>query len=214
MSQDDEDTQSQSETDPELKSPLGIVWGFIKLCWMIIKGLLLISALLVGGVLLVVAGIMGTVGPLLVMEGLKVLSLTDDIALMTDYQILYIIAFVFFFGGIFIAHDIRSVLETIVGNSAAESIAPIFETGGFLLALVGAPVYLIALPLSVYNLGNVLKELFPEYSWYIYVAQMIFVLLVGMALLGDSDYEGSSSSGSQSRDPNYSKTSAWYFFYK
>lgn len=137
-------------------------------------------------------------GPLVVMQTMKMMLLYDP-DVLTDFQQWYITG------------AIASYIGTVIVSSDSEAIS----FTGFIFVFPGVIIWMFAAPWSVFHLGTIGREVFPQHSFAIYSAQVIFVLLLFVMMSsgsGNTTQQNSGGGGSQER--NYSKTAAWYFFYK
>ncbi|WP_138004626.1 hypothetical protein [Halalkalirubrum salinum] len=147
----------------------------------------------------IIVGLSVTIGPLVILQIPKMMG-PDPGGLWTDFQILYILVF----GGF--------IISMIIIDMDIPLLSPLM----MIPAIIGVAGWLISLPISLYFAGDLAKIFFPQYATIIHGLQIVFVLLILALLFGDSDTanQNSGGGGGGSRRWDYSRTAAWWFFYK
>lgn len=135
--------------------------------------------------------------PLLITQAGKFLGENNDPGFLTQIQWVFVLC----------------AVGMIIGYAAMEY-EPHFE---FLLALVGfgsLVVFVIFYFWSIFYFAQVMKVLFPQHSSLLTVAQFALAFLIIADAGWSNPHSGVESNSRRPQNQNYSKTVAWYVYYK
>lgn len=135
--------------------------------------------------------------PLLVAQAGKIVGTSNNPYILTTAQQMFLVC----------------AVAVILGYIALEY-DPYFENFFLLIGILSIPVLGILYGWSILYLGQVMKELFPEHSVLLTVAQFALVFLFIADAAWSNPHSGVESNSRRPQNQNYSKTVAWYVYYK